>query len=219
MNRVHGAITAEAEKVLLIWMAERMPRWVTSDLLTGIGVLGAAISFFGYMLSGFGTGYLWFAVAGLVLNWFGDSLDGTLARQRKAERPKYGFFLDHMTDTFAMGLIAVGIGLSPYVSLTVGLLALIGYYVLVIQSTVTGLATGVFKISFNGAGPTEIRMFIVACTIAGIFFPTPRFEVLGAELTLYDGIMLVMIALMLTMALVESVRTARALAIEDPPRR
>jgi archaetidylinositol phosphate synthase len=219
MNRVHDSFSASSERVLLIWMAERLPAWVTSDQLTAIGVFGAVLSFIGFWQSGQGSLFLWLAVLGLVLNWFGDSLDGTLARQRKAERPKYGFFLDHMTDTFAMGLIAIGIGLSPYVGLALGMAALLSYYILVIQSLITSHVTAVFKISFNGLGPTEIRLFIIACTLAAIAFPTPAFVLLGVEVTLYDVILLVITVLMLVMSITDSLRTLRALAIEDPPRR
>ena len=219
MKRIQDSITAKSERVVLVWLTERLPGWVTSDMLTTLGVLGAALSFVGYGMSDRGTLFLWLAIAGLVLNWFGDSLDGTLARQRKAERPKYGFFLDHMTDTFAMGFIAIGIGLSPYVQLTVGMAALLGYYMLVIQSMITSHATGDFRISFNGLGPTEIRLFIIICTIAGIFLPIPHFDIGGADLSIYDVLMIVAVFLMVVMCVTESLKTLRVLAVEDPPRR
>ena len=217
MNRVHNSITARAERIVLIWLANRLPGAISSDFLTMLGVAGAALCFVGYWQSSHGAVYLWLAVFGLALNWFGDSLDGTLARQRKRERPKYGFFLDHMTDTFAMGLIAIGIGLSPYVQLTTGMAALLGYYVLVILSMTTSNATGVFKVSFNGVGPTEVRLFIALCTIAGILFPTPRFTLGTMVLTIYDVIMLVATAMMVVMTVIESTRTLKVLAVEDPP--
>lgn len=219
MKRVHVSLTARVERVLLIWLADRMPRAVSSDVLTLLGVVGAALCFVGYWQSDSGTIYLWLAVIGLALNWFGDSLDGTLARQRKRERPKYGFFLDHMTDTFAMGLIAIGIGLSPYVQLTTAMAALLGYYALVILSMATSIATGVFKVSFNGVGPTEVRLFIALCTIAGIFLPTPRFAFAGTVLTIYDGLMVVATGLMVVMTVIESTRILKVLAVEDPPHR
>lgn len=219
MKRIQDSLTARSERVVLIWLTERLPGWVTSDMLTALGVAGAGLCFVGFWMSDRGTPFLWLAVVGLMLNWFGDSLDGTLARQRQAERPRYGFFLDHMTDTFAMGLVAIGVGLSPFVELSVGMAALLGYYVLVIQSLITSQATGVFRISFNGLGPTEIRLFIIVCTIACIFLPIPRFGAGGVELSIYDAIVMVAVVLMIVMCVMESIKTLRVLAVEDPPRR
>jgi archaetidylinositol phosphate synthase len=219
MERVNDAITSRFERVLLTWLCGRLPRWVTSDMLTALGVLGAAISFAGYWLSGRGAAYLWLACAGLVLNWFGDSLDGSLARLRRAERPQYGFFLDHMSDTLAMGLIALGVGLSPYASFASGMAVLLGYYVMVILTMTTSQATGVFRISFNGLGPTEIRLFIIVCTISAMVLPARRFVWRGVELTVYDAVMLGVTALLVVMCLLETMRTLKALKIQDPPRR
>lgn len=218
MERVHDSLTGRMERALLQRLCVRMPRWVTSDHLTALGLAGAALAFFGYWQSHQGSGYLWLACIGIVLNWFGDSLDGTLARHRQHERPRYGFFLDHMTDTVAMALIALGVGCSPYGAMTSAMAVLLGYYVMVILTMVTSKATGVFTISFSGIGPTEIRLFIIACTIGAMSFSTPVFAWRGTSFTLYDGIMIGLTILLILTCAIEAVKTARMLAKQDPPR-
>lgn len=218
MERINDAITSRYERVALNWLCERLPDWVTSDMLTAVGVLGAALTCLGFGLSGFDERFLWLAGVGVVLNWFGDSLDGSLARLRKAERRQYGFFLDHMSDTLAMGLIALGVGLSPYAGFYSSASVLLGYYAMVILTLTTSQATGVFRISFNGLGPTEIRLFIIACILSAILLPTPRFVWLGVEVTAYDAIMVVLTVLLVVMCLGQSLRTLRMLSVQDPPR-
>lgn len=219
IQRVNDTITGRIERPLLQWLCRRMPPWVTSDMLTALGVAGAALACAGYALSNWGKAYLWLACAGIALNWFGDSLDGTLARHHAAERPRYGFFLDLMTDSFAMALIAIGIGLTPYAALACGMAVLLAYYLMVILSLATSRATGIYQIAYNGIGPTEIRLFIVFCTITGILFPIPSVDWAGVRLTIYDGVMIVIAILLAATAFAHSVKTARKLAVEDPPRR
>ena len=114
-----------------------MPAWMSPDLLTLIGILGAVIIFAGYALTKVNSIFVWLASIGFVVNWFGDSLDGTLARYRKIERPKYGFFVDHTVDAFSQLLIFVGLGLSIYVSFSVAALALTGYLLMIITAVLT----------------------------------------------------------------------------------
>lgn len=219
MLRIHDAITAGAERRMLGWLCRHMPAWVTSDMLTMLGVAGAVASCLGYWLSGTDANFLWLAIAGIALNWLGDSLDGSLARYLKAERPKYGFFLDHMTDTLAIGLIAIGIGLSPYAHLESGLAILLSYYAMVILSMATCLVTGVFRISFSGFGPTEIRLFIIVCTATAIMLPTPVFGWGFLSVTIYDIIMVVVTIILVLTCLAQAIKTAKELARIDPPRR
>lgn len=219
MQRVNETLTAAVERRILLWMCARLPRRITSDMLTALGVAGATLASVGFALSHMSSAFLALALAGIALNWLGDSLDGSLARHRGAERPKYGFFLDHMTDTLAIGLIAIGIGLSPYVAFASGLAVLLGYYAMVILSMVTCLATGVFRISFGRIGPTEIRLFIMACTITAMVLPTARFEALGTALSIYDLIIFAITTLLLLTCAAQSAKTARELAVLDPPRR
>ena len=111
--RIQTSILNAAEKKALVWLAERQPRWVTSDLLTYLGVLGAVVCAVGCILSNINVNYLWISSLGLVINWYGDSLDGTLARVRHTQRPLYGFFIDHTLDAITICIMCVGFGLSP----------------------------------------------------------------------------------------------------------
>ncbi len=157
------------EKPLLQWFCARMPLWVNSDILTILGILGSVLIFFSYWLTNIDKNFLWLASLGIFINWFGDSLDGTLARYRKVERPRYGFFIDHILDSFSAVLFFIGIGLSPYVRLEIAALACITYLLLLVLININTVVGGEFKISYAKIGPTEIRIiFILANTI--IFF-------------------------------------------------
>ena len=112
-SRIQTSILNAAEKKVLVWLAERQPRWVTSDFLTYVGVLGAVVCALGCVLSNINVNYLWISSLGLVINWYGDSLDGTLARVRHIQRPIYGFFIDHTLDAITICIMCVGFGLSP----------------------------------------------------------------------------------------------------------
>jgi phosphatidylglycerophosphate synthase len=218
MNRIHDSMTGRAERRVLDWLCVRMPGWVSPDMMTALGLIGAFLSFLGYWFSRTGEAWLWLAIVGLVVNWLGDSVDGSLARFRKSERPKYGFFLDHMTDTLAMALIAIGIGLSPYALLASGMAVLIAYYAMVILSMVTCIVTGNFRVSFGGIGPTEIRLLIVVCTFAGMLLPTPGLSLGGIWITIYDLLLIAISALLAFTCILQVFTTLRQLATVDVPK-
>ena len=121
VQRIQQNILAVSERRLLTWLASRMPPSVTPDRLTSIGFIGAALVAAGYALSAFYVGWLWLSVVAYFINWFGDSLDGSLARFRKIERPKFGYFIDHSTDALGNMLIVLGLGLSPFLRMVVAL--------------------------------------------------------------------------------------------------
>lgn len=129
-KRIQTSILNRAEKVALIWLAQRQPRWVTSDFLTYMGVLGAIVYAIGCVLASKNIMYLWLASLGMVINWYGDSLDGTLARVRNLQRPVYGFFIDHSLDAITICIMCIGAGLSPMFRFDIALLVLAGYLVL-----------------------------------------------------------------------------------------
>lgn len=156
---------AQPEKRLLRAVAARLPRWITSDHLTLLGVLGSVAVGAGYALSGYNIHWLWLACAALVVNWFGDSLDGTLARVRQQERPRYGYYLDHLVDAFSTAVIGVGIGLSPFVRIEVALLLVVAYLALSINVYLETAVFGVFKLSYGRIGPTEARLIIIALNL------------------------------------------------------
>jgi archaetidylinositol phosphate synthase len=153
---------AAPERRLLQAIAVRLPRWVTSDQLTALGVVGAFGTGVAYALSNLSATWLWVASALLVLNWFGDSLDGTLARVRHAERPRYGYYLDHIVDAFSTAAVGTGLGLSPYVALGVALAGVLAYFVLSINVYLESMAFGVFRLAYGRIGPTEGRLILIA---------------------------------------------------------
>ena len=167
-------LLAEPERRLLRAIAVRLPWWVTSDHLTLLGVVGAAGAGVAYALSNLSAAWLAVASALLVVNWFGDSLDGTLARVRRAERPRYGYYLDHIVDAFATAAIGTGIGLSPYVDLSIALALVLAYLVLSINVYLESAAFGVFRLGYGRIGPTEARfVLIVANTLLALGSPGP----------------------------------------------
>ncbi len=184
-QRINDILLAPLEKPALQWLAANMPAWVNPDLLTGIGILGGVMTFFGYWLSNYFPLMLWIASLGFAVNWFGDSLDGTLARHRQIERPKYGFFLDHTVDAFNEVLIVIGLGLSPYVTFSVACLALIGYLLMSVLVDIRTYINGVFQLSYGKFGPTEVRVILILLNTVMFFWGIPEAK-LPLGLTIYD---------------------------------
>jgi archaetidylinositol phosphate synthase len=185
-RRINDILLGPLERPALRWLAAHLPLWVTSDVLTGIGVLGALIIFVSYWLTWVDARFLWVASLGFVVNWFGDSLDGTVARYRKVERPKYGFFVDHTVDAFSEVLVFLGLGLSPYVRFEIACLALIGYLLMSVLVYVRTYVEGVFKISYAGVGPTEMRAIAVAANAVMFFVGNPIVQLPVGSFSVYD---------------------------------
>ncbi len=156
---------AVPERRFLRWMAARLPLWVTSDQLTALGVLAATATGAAYALSGFHSAWLWVASAMLVVQWFGDSLDGTLARVRHRERPRYGYYLDHVVDAYSTAAIGIGLGVSPYVSLGIALGLVVVYLMLSINVYLESTVFGAFRLAYGRLGPTELRLILIAINI------------------------------------------------------
>jgi phosphatidylglycerophosphate synthase len=154
-------LLAAPERRLLRAMAARIPRLINSNHLTGLGVLAAVGCGAAYALSGSHTAWLWVASGMLVVNWFGDSLDGTLARVRHTERPWYGYYLDHIVDAFSTAVVGIGIGLSPFVSLELALLLVVLYLALSINVYLESHVFGVFRMAYGWVGPTEVRIILI----------------------------------------------------------
>src|SRR5258705_2614089 len=179
-------VLTQMEQWLLPRLAGAIPRWMVPDHLTGIGVLGATLIALGYILSTRRPEWLWLANAGLVINWFGDSLDGTLARVRKIERPRYGYYLDHLTDAYSTTVVWLGLGFSPYMLLSVGLAIVIAYLVLSINVYLEMHAFGVFRYGYGVIGPTEARGVLFALNIVALLIGPLPFGVRGIGLTVFD---------------------------------
>ncbi len=217
-RRVNDILLGPLERPTLHWLAAHMPAWITPDICTLIGVLGSLAIAASYVLSNYGRIFLWVASLGFVINWFGDSLDGTLARYRRIERPTYGFFVDHVTDAFSATVIFLGLGATPYISFNVACLALIAYLLLCVLVFLRTSVVGEFKISYSMLGPTEIRVIAILLNIA-MYFGDRResswmFGTLGQiTFTPYD-LMLALVALVLlsffiVTALRETIRLAK----------
>lgn len=217
IQRIQENLLAQSERRLLNWICARLPAWVTPDMLTGIGMVGAFMVFGGYLASNLGDDWLWLAIAGYAVQWFGDSTDGSLARFRKIERPRYGYFLDHSCDGLATTLVVVGIGLSPYVTLEWALVALAGYLLLSIHAFLSVRVLGELKLSYLNAGPTELRFLLIALTLAMIWFPPTGPGWFGR----YSGFDLFTASVGLTLIALFAIQTgvtARRLAREEPSR-
>lgn len=171
ITRIQENVLAKGERRLLNWLCARLPAWVTPDKLTITGILGALLIFAGYALSGFGLAWLWLSIAGYAVQWFGDSLDGSLARFRKIERPSFGYFIDHSCDGITILLILAGIGLSPFVRVDVALFTLTGYLLLSIHAYLSVHVMGEMKLSYLSAGPTELRFVLIAMTFLMMLRP------------------------------------------------
>jgi len=142
-------------------MAAALPKWVLPDHLTAIGITSALAIGICYALSAESSNYLWAANILWVVNWFGDSLDGTLARVRHIQRPRYGYYLDHITDMFAAAFVCVGLGLSPYLLFPVALAILIGFYLMSINVYLETYVMGIFQFGYDWIGPTEVRVILI----------------------------------------------------------
>jgi len=168
----------------MVFIAAGLPGWVTPDRLTLLGLFGALLTGLAYVASWRGPGFLGLAVLGLGLNWFGDSLDGTLARVRQIERPVYGYFLDHSTDVISQVFIFLGLGLSRYLRFDAACLILMSYWMAALLTFIRAVATKVFQISYFGIGPTEIRIALLVYTVVVGF--AGRLELPWFHITLID---------------------------------
>jgi len=217
-RRVNDILLGPLERPALKWLATRLPAWITPDICTFIGVLGSIIVMVSYILTGLDRNFLWLASLGFVVNWFGDSLDGTLARFRGIERPIYGFFIDHITDAVSQVMIFLGLGMTPYVRFNVACLTLIAYLLLSVLVYVRTCVVGEFRISYGRLGPTEVRVLaILLNTSMYIFGPHSLVLAVGTfgrfTLSAYDLVVVVIALLLLSFFIVtatqETIRLAK----------
>jgi len=170
-RRVQESLSAAAEKRALVWMAERSPWWINSDHLTLLGFLAQISAGVGYALSRWNRYWLLAVIGFLALNWLGDSLDGTLARVRQRPRPRYGFYVDHMVDSFGALALMTGLAISGYMHPHIAIGLLVAFLLLSIQSYLACYTLGKFQLSFWKFGPTEIRILLAAGNVALLFRP------------------------------------------------
>jgi phosphatidylglycerophosphate synthase len=215
-KRVHGALTAQVERRALEWMAQRAPRWVTSDQLTALG-LGAQIAAgVSYALARYDRRALLLVIVCVVLNWLGDSLDGTLARVRRQQRPRYGFYVDHIVDIFGAAALMCGLGASGMLHWQTAAAMLVGFLVLACESYLATYTLGQFEMSQGIFGPTEIRLLLIAGNVA--LLRSPFATIFGHRLLLFDVGGAIAAAAMLAMAIAVTVRHTAELYKREPLR-
>ena len=170
-QRIQTSILNPYEKKILTYMAERMPAWVTSDMLTFVGFLGALVMATGYSLSNLNLHWLWLSCLGLFINWFGDSMDGSLARVRGTQRKTYGFFIDHNVDVINETIMFISVGVSPLVNMSFAMFALVAYLMLSVYVYIDCHLKGEMRLTYSGLGPTEFRLLLVITNICFIYIP------------------------------------------------
>jgi archaetidylinositol phosphate synthase len=214
-RRLNTSVLADIEKRALIGMAHRLPSWVHSDHLSGLGVLGMAAAGAAFAAGGTYGWALPLVSVALAVNWFGDSLDGTLARVRNQQRPRYGYYVDHVLDVLGTTFLFAGLILGSHITPVVATMLLAAYFAVMAEVFLATAARGQFRMSFLGIGPTELRVVLAAgalalmrdpqVTIAGIG-SFQLFDVAGVVATVGLGVTFV----------VSSLSNGRALYDEEP---
>ena len=224
-ERIQTSILNPYEKKVLVWLAEHLPARMTSDQLTFIGFVGAAIVATGYALSNLNLNWLWLASFGFVVNWFGDSLDGSLARVRGTQRKTYGFFIDHNVDVINECLMFLGVGLSPLVNMTFMMGVLVSYLILSVYVYIDCYLKGEHRLTYGGFGPTEFRLIAILVNCLFIFFPgiirCKRHIVLfhnEFDFGILDGIAVVVAAVLFLFYLVSFIKDISYFKRIDPPK-
>jgi archaetidylinositol phosphate synthase len=218
-TRERTFLLARPEARVLEWIARRLPRFVMPDHLTLLGVLAAVGIAAAYALSNRDPVWLWAASGLLVVHWLGDSLDGTLARVRRSERPRYGYYLDHLVDAVATALIGIGLGLSPHMLLVTGLVIVVAYLVLSINTYLETNALGVFSLGYARLGPTEARAALIAVNALLALGLAPAASVAGLGISVLDVAGLALAVVMLGGLGVRAARNLRELARREPAQR
>jgi archaetidylinositol phosphate synthase len=212
-------VLARHEARVLEWIARRLPAGVLPDHLTALGVLAAFGIAAAYLLSNGDKAWLWAASALLIVHWLGDSLDGTLARVRGIERPRYGYYLDHLVDALATAVIGLGLGLSPYMLLAVGLVIVIAYLILSINTYLETHAFGVFALGYGGVGPTEVRLALIVLNTLIALGVGLGFSVAGLGVSVLDLIGLAVAGVMIGALVCRAAKNLRRLAELEPSAR
>ena len=212
--REHRSLLAAAEKRLLIAIAHRLPGWVRSDHLTVLGLLAMPLAGAGFAVMGSTWSAPFVVAVALVLNWFGDSLDGTLARVRHRQRPRYGYYVDHVIDLAGTAALLSGMAASTLMTPSIALAVLAAYLLVSAETYLATHTVGIFRMSFGGIGPTELRILIAA----GAFYVAshPWVQVGGVQVRLLDVSGIVAGAGLLLAFAASAIRNTRALYLAEP---
>jgi len=213
-SRVNQALTASIEKRALRWMAERAPEWLSSDQLTVLGLCAQIGGGLCYALSRYQRRALLLVIVCLVLNWFGDSMDGTLARVRQQQRPRYGFYVDHVVDVLGSIALMCGLGYSGFLHWQTAIAMLIAFLLLSSESYLATYALSRFQLSQGIFGPTEIRILLIVGNLA--LLHSPYSTLLGHKMLLFDLGGTIAAVSMFAMALITTMRHTVQLYRQEP---
>ena len=223
MKRVNDSFLGPIERPTLAWIAARLPAAIVPDQLTAFGVVGGLITAAGFLLSRWSLSWLWLASVGLVINWFGDSLDGTLARVRRIERPRYGFFIDHTSDLVCQIITFLSLGVSPLAHFGAACLGLITFLLAFVYSLITAHARATMRVTYFYFGPTEIRALLLLGNLLTLAVGVVNLQAwlpplpAGGAITIHDFFIALLSLAGLTAIGTVAVVDAKALAAEDPP--
>jgi archaetidylinositol phosphate synthase len=207
------SILTPLEKQTLRWLAESMPAWVNSDHLTLLGFAGMILTGASYYLAQYNPLFLVLGIVCLAINWFGDSLDGTLARVRNRQRPRYGFYVDHIVDAFGVLFVVAGLGLSGYMSPSVAMGFLIAYFLMNIEIYLATYTLGIFKLSYGVMGPTELR--VIVCIGNLVLLSKKSVRIGDGYYLLCDVSGIVAIVVLVGIAIVSSIKNTKRLYNEE----
>lgn len=219
-ERIQTSLLNGVEKKALVWLAKRQPRWMTSDMLTYFGVFGTVLYMVGGILANDHVLWLWLASLGLVIHWYGDSLDGTLARVRNTQRPVYGFFIDHTLDAVTTCMIFFGAGFSPLLRMDVALAALAGYLSLSVYTYVCTIVKGEFRLTYGKMGPTEFRLLLILLNILYMYTSWGAWHcrLFGSAWSAFDLLGAVVALVLFGIFFAQFAADRRALSRQDPPK-
>src|SRR4029453_3673730 len=216
--RVNDSFLAPLERSALQWLCKHMPARMTPDILTVIGIIGGIVMAAAYWLCNLNKNFLWIVDLGLVINWFGDSLDGSLARYRRIERFKYGYFVDHTVDITTQTIVLLGLGVSPFVHFNYALLALVGYLHIGILTYIDTAVSGVYKISYGKIGPTEVPLFVTPLNPLFFSANNPLTHMGRVSIFFFDAIVLCVAIAFFLYFLGFTLQRMMELKIQDPPK-
>jgi archaetidylinositol phosphate synthase len=214
--RDNNGLLADVERRALVWMAQRMPRRINSDHLSALGLsamLGSGLSFAAFALTPWAA---WGVVLSLALNWFGDSLDGTLARVRAHQRPRYGYYLDHVIDLAGATFLMTGLAVSGLMNPLIAAAMLAAYLLVSAETYLATHSRGVFRMSVLGFGPTELRLLVAIGALRAAYQPWVSLGPLGM-LRLFDVGAVIAAASLVVVFAVSAVRNTKALYAAEPP--
>lgn len=211
--RINDILLGPIERPALQYFCKIAPSWATPDTMTLIGIFGAIMIAAGYILTWYNMAFLWLASFGFLVNWYGDSMDGSLARYRKIERPKYGYYVDHIVDVTNEFFVILALGISPLVNFEIAAIALIGYLMLSAHTFLKTYVDDVFQISFGKLGPTEVRVLIIIFNTIVYFLNNPDFGTyFGITLSLFDFLILIIAFLLFFFYTTSTIQTSIDLA-------